>query len=293
MKEAGIAYIHGYDYVSGEWRAAYVDASGEIKIAVTIADVVRARISGDVVKISGEVVQISGQLIEATAKISGEVVKISGETVIAKISGETLIAKVSGEVAEISGQVVKVSGEVATIGIYQPVAPTVSSGQVATARVDINARLIGAISGETVSLPTSQVVKVSGEIVIAKISGETSIAKVSGETISLPSTQAVKISGEYVDIIVPTAVKTGAILTPTADSGGTIVTSGAVKSATFKSLSGDVYIGGAVAGDMPYSGFGFLLAAGEAWSVDIDNFGRARICAPVNSGDWVTYGGIA
>lgn len=135
-------------------------------------------------------------------------------------------------------------------------------------------RAVGAAAPTFVA---TQTVKTSGEIVIAKVSGETVIAK---------------ISGEKVDIIVPTAIKTGAILTPTALSGGAIVTSGAVKAATFKSLSGDVYLGGTAVGDRPYSGYGFLLAFGEAASLDIDNFGRARICAP-HSGDWVSYIGVS
>lgn len=111
-----ITHIEGYDYLSGDWRAIAVTASGEIAIHVTVADIVRARISGDVVKISGEVVKISGEKVhpitasgdyvvvsgnlmitsgDVRAHISGDVVKISGETIIAKISGE--IVKISGE----------------------------------------------------------------------------------------------------------------------------------------------------------------------------------------------------
>ena len=87
-------------------------------------------------------------------------------------------------------------------------------------------------------------------------------------------------------------MKTGVLLKPTSDSGGTIITSGAVKAATVKALSGDIYVGGSVAEDMPYSGHGFLLSQGEAWSLDIDNFGRIRVF-PVISGAWVSYGGVA
>lgn len=88
-----ITHIEGYDYLSGDWRAIAVNESGEIAIHVTVADIVRARISGDVVKISGEVVKISGEVVKVSGEIvslpATQVVKISGETV--KISGEAIV----------------------------------------------------------------------------------------------------------------------------------------------------------------------------------------------------------
>ena len=137
-------------------------------------------------------------------------------------------------------------------------------------------------SGEVIS-------KVSGETVIGKVSGETIIGKVSGEV--------VKVSGETVSITTPTAVKTGLTRMVTADSGGAVLHSGSVLSVNIKSLSGDVYIGGATdrpvaVSGYPFSSIGFLLAAGEAKSIDIDNFDRIYLCA-VKSGDAVSFMGVS
>lgn len=106
------------------------------------------------------------------------------------------------------------------------------------------------------------------------------------------SARIAKISGETVDIQTPTEIKTGALLAVTAGSGGTIITSGAIKAATIKSatLSGDVFVGGHVT--MPYSGYGLLLKKDEAWNFDIDNFGKIRVCANV-SGEFISFGGVA
>jgi len=49
-----------------------------------------------------------------------------------------------------------------------------------------------------------------------------------------------------------------------------------------------MYIGGHGTNISPYSGHGFLLEAGEAVNLDVDNIGKVRACA-VNSGDRVTY----
>jgi len=104
-------------------------------------------------------------------------------------------------------------------------------------------------------------------------------------------TGVVQISGEVVGIETPTAVRTRDILVVSSNSGGTLLLSGDIKGATVKSLSGDIFIGGTTTPDMPYSGHGLLLAAGEAWSLDIDNFNKIRACAAVN-GDWLSYAGV-
>lgn len=171
---SGQVQIMGYDYESGEWRKVRVTGSGEIAIAVTVADIVTAKISGQTVylasgtgpilaKISGEslIATVSGQPI----KVSGEVVQISGQAVTAKVSGETMIAKVSGET------------------------------------------IIAKVSGETVTAKVSgEVVKISGETVTAKVSGE--VVKVSGETISIETPTTVKTG----PIQVVTAASGGQVL---------------------------------------------------------------------------------
>lgn len=145
------------------------------------------------------------------------------------------------------------------------------------------------VSGEyrRVAVNASGVLKVDVEVAISSGLNVTA-ALISGGFVTAGLT-----SGGFVtaDMATPTSVLTRDILLVTDDSGGMALVSGLVKSMTLKSLSGDVFVGGTAAGDMPYSGHGFLLAAGEAWSLDIDNFSRVKVCANV-SGDWVSYGGV-
>lgn len=213
------------------------------------------------------VTAVSGE--QVIAKVSGETIvsKISGEEIISRISGQRVISKISGEtiVAQISGQLVAISGDILSRISGQTVYALISGQPVM-------------VSGIVALSPAK--VEVSGTI-ISKVSGETIISKISGE--------AVKISGEKVDIIAPTTIRTRAILIPSSASGGTALASGVVVSVTIKSLSGDVYVGGST--EPPYSGYGFLLAAGEAISLDISNLNAVRVCSNV-SGGWCTYVGV-
>jgi hypothetical protein len=111
-------------------------------------------------------------------------------------------------------------------------------------------------------------------------------ARVSGDVV------VAKVSGEVMHIRVPTIGRTRALLVVTGASGGATLASGDVISVALKALStnsGDIYVGSAT--DMPYSGFGFLLGRGEGLNIDIDNFNRIRVFATV-SGDQVTYFGV-
>ncbi|MDP2665182.1 MAG: hypothetical protein Q8P23_00840 [bacterium] len=94
-----------------------------------------------------------------------------------------------------------------------------------------------------------------------------------------------------ITILASTGVRARALLVTTGASGGATLLSGDVHSVTVKALSGIVYVGGTAAGDLPFSGQGFLLGNGEAVSMDVDNFNRVSVCA-VTSGDLVTYFGI-
>jgi len=141
----------------------------------------------------------------------------------------------------------------------------------------------------------------SGQAIVGQISGQTVISEVSGQPIRI-SGQLVAVSGEvvskisgqsiYVTYITPPAsVMTANILVPSSASGGTQLTAGGIQSVTLKSLSGDVWVGG-TGSQAPYSGHGFLLQAGEAISVDVNNFSAIRVMAET-SGNWVTYIGVA
>ena len=142
------------------------------------------------------------------------------------------------------------------------------------------------ISGDLVQLQ-------SGTIVVSQISGQT-LQLQSGTTVQLPVTQVVKISGETVYVTPPTGGKIGALHRVTSNSGGTILTSGAVTSMTVKAKAGnagEIYVGFSISNYMPYSGFGFQLDGGDGWSLDIDDMGKVRVFGSV-SGDFVTYGGV-
>lgn len=76
-----------------------------------------------------------------------------------------------------------------------------------------------------------------------------------------------------------------------ATSGGDILTSGRITSITVKALStnsGDLYVGGHIAGHRPYSGVGYPLAPGNNVTINIQEIGYVRIFAEV-SGDLVAY----
>jgi hypothetical protein len=250
------------------------------------------RLSGDVIisKVSGEAVKVSGETLQLASgtgpiSVSGQPIRVSGETlalasgtgpILAKVSGESVTTKISGEtvVAETSGKLF--------VGRYYPTPPTVGSGAVTEVITDSLGRIHLASGTGPISV-SGQPVRVSGETVIAKVSGE--VVRVSGE--------AVMISGQVVDLKTPTAIKTSGLFLVTAASGGASLPSGAIVSVTVKALStnsGNIFVGGST--HLPYSGFGFLLEAGEAVNLDVDNFGNVWVCATV-SGDKVTYLGIA
>jgi len=149
--------------------------------------------------------------------------------------------------------------------------------------IDINAGSIGAqVSGAVI---------VSGDV-NASQTGVWGV-QVSGAVIVSGDVNA-SVSGQPVDIVIPTSIITNATSNPQAVgsiSGGVILTSADCISVTVKSLSsnsGDLYLGGYTAGQMPYSGAGLLLEAGEAINVDIDNVGKIHVYAVV-SGDLVSY----
>ena len=112
------------------------------------------------------------------------------------------------------------------------------------------------------------------------------------ENLDVPT--PVLVSGETVYTAPPTGGKSRPLLSVTGASGGVILTSGAVTAMTIKNLTGntDMFVGFSEAAEMPYSGFGFLLGGGEAWSFSINELGRVRAFA-TTSGQLITYGGVS
>jgi len=215
------------------------------------------------------VTDISGQAVWVG---SGEITVLSGDVRASQLGAWGVqvsgAVQVSGEVSLPSTQPVKISGE------------TVKAEQHGTWGVQVSGAVI--VSGD---VSTS----VSGDIVKAEQQGPWGV-QVSGAVIVSGDLTA-SVSGQPVDIIVPTDIITNAVTTVGSISGGTILTSADCISVTVKALStnsGDIYIGGYTAGNMPYSGYGLLLEPGEAINIDIDNIGKIHAFAEV-SGDKVTY----
>jgi len=207
-------------------------------------------VSGSVsTSVSGDWVTVASGLIDTTVTISsGLGVLVSGQWVEAHI--------VSGNVTVVSGPpglqisgAVQVSGTVAVSGLVG-----VQSGE-----VHILSGAVTVISGPP-GLQVSGAVVVSGEV-----------------SVQVPDAIMIN-SGYNPQIIYDTA---------------TILQSGPSISVIVKSLStnsGDIYLGGynATSGNEPISGVGFLLEAGNAINIDIENIGYITACAAM-SGDKLTY----
>ncbi|MBA7475657.1 hypothetical protein ES707_11029 [subsurface metagenome] len=312
---SGLITMEGYDYVSGEYRRVAVNASGVLK-----ADVEVAISSGLNVIVESGVYLASGIHVVADIAESGMGVQVQSGLHIEEV--KTIYEIESGVIELTSGSFVTAaltSGGFVTAGLTSGgfVTAELISGGFVTADL-ISGGFVSALVSGTVALQSGGFVTAgltSGGFVTAAltsggfvsvqsglgvlISGQhvfvesgVHVVSLSGTFHVVVDTGVISVSGETISVETPTAVLTRAILTPTADSGGTLLISGIVVAVTVKSLSGDIYIGGIAADDAPYSGYGFLLAAGEAWSLDIDNFNKIRVCAPVNSGDWVSYGGV-
>jgi hypothetical protein len=122
--------------------------------------------------------------------------------------------------------------------------------------------ILAKVSGEVVSLPSTQPVKISGETVIGKVSGETIMDR-------LPTV----VSGSYIQI--------------PSTSGGVVVGSAAVIAVVVKALStnsGKVWLGapGVV------SGRGLILEPGESVGFTIDNLNRIYAYAE-RSGEYISH----
>lgn len=159
----------------------------------------------------------------------------------------------------------------------------VGSGEITVLSGDVRASQLGAWG-----VQVSGAVQVSGEVGATQVG--TWGVQVSG-AVQVSGEVTANISGQPVDIVIPTDIITDAVTMVASTSGGTVLTSADCISVTVKALSansGDIYVGGYTAGNMPYSGYGLLLEPGEAINIDIDNVGKIHVYATV-SGDKVTY----
>lgn len=245
--------------------------------------------SGLGVLISGQVVSVSGQSV---ALASGTVsfgqsglhvtAYVSGQTA-QMISGQALYVQMSGVTNELSGLNVVVQSGLGVVGSFsasvsgQPVA--LVSGTLVVSQSGLNVIVqsgLGVVGSFSASVSGQPVALTSGTIVVGQ-SGISVIFR-SGTNMS-------------VEALPSTGVRTRAILACTTNSAGTQLVSGVVHSVTIKALSGAMYVGGAAGVDMPYSGYGMLLAGGEAITIDVGNFNQVRVCAATNN-DPISYIGI-
>jgi hypothetical protein len=105
----------------------------------------------------------------------------------------------------------------------------------------------------------------------------------------------VKVSGETVTTSVPTNViinNSGNPLLLNDSSGGVSLWSGVVRSVVViapTTNSGDVYIGGSVAGQMPYSGQGLPLSPGASVTIEINQLGHIKCVGTVSGFSRLAY----
>jgi len=161
--------IKGYYPASGDYRPIAVNASGEISIHATVADIVTAKISGETVLISGQpVTVISGQL-DITTDISGQPVTISGDIVKAEQYGAWGV-QVSGAVIVSGDLAATVSGNIVRSEQYGTWGVQVSGA------VQVSGEVVAHVSGETVIARTIATTMSTSVYTVTAASGGTQIA---------------------------------------------------------------------------------------------------------------------
>ena len=200
---------------------------------------------------------------------SGMFVEITGGRAVGQIrrivsnTSNTLVVSPAWNPVPATGDTYRVFNPVTTISISGDISLASGTGPI-TAKV----------SGETVSLPSTQPVKISGESVSLASGTGPVIAKVSGEVVQTAA-------------VVPTRLRPGFKHVPDL-SGGVELGSGPINYLTIRNtggilgVSGHLWVGGHLAGDMPYSGFGVLLMENEVMDFNIDNLNKVRVFATVS-----------
>ena len=311
----GVILEPGKMYVSTR-SGDYVNISGTVTVQ-----------SGSYVNIGsgvGVVTSISGQAVFVSGIVdlkSGAYVNIgSGVGVVTSISGQAIF--ISGTVAINSGSYVNVGSGVGVVlnpayisGLF--IENTASSPIFVASGLFVQGALTASMSGQAVfvsgivGLLSGSYVNIgSGVGVITSISGQAVfisgivdlksgayvnigsgvgvVTSISGQAVFVSGTVNV-ISGT-VSIMPPSVIHTRAITRFSDVSGGTTLASGGIQSLSLRSLDGDIYVGGTLGIDMPYSGYGMLVQQGDALTIDIQNFNLVAICASI-SGYRVSYMG--
>ena len=257
--------------------------------------------------------------------LSSQIIVASGLSVVGTFSATSTSAVPTYIINHLSSQIIVASGSYRASGVgvlVQSGHGVLVSGQtVAIASGAIIAsglNVVGIFSSTSASpvyiinhlssqiIMTSGVYRASGVGVLVQsghgvlISGQTVIAAsgvyhASGIGVVIQSGVGVTLnSAAYVTPLPAGGIITRAILGTTAASGGQIICSSesiACRSLTLKSLSGTLYIGGTAQSNMPFIGYGMLITAGEAVTLEVNNFNLVRACAAV-SGDTLSVLGV-
>jgi hypothetical protein len=233
---------------------------------------------------SGEVHIMSGSL-----SISGSVTVISGVITTTIGSGLFVTVQSGGAVSvPVTSGSVQVSGALMISGqIYM------TSGTVAvfSGLVGVTSGRMDVLSGEIHVMSGSMTID-SGVYLASGLYGKSFVTSGFVQVVG-----SVFVSGD-VGITTPTSLlinNSGNPLLLDSNSGGLCLCSGAIKSVVVKALaknSGDVYVGGYTAGQMPYSGCGLVLAPGEAIIIDVKELGYVKCFAALSGWEYVSYLGI-
>jgi len=264
----------GYYSTSGDLRSVEVNASGRVLVHVVsglhvVADIAESGMGVQVQSGARVIVHSGIYIASGIAHRSGVGVLVQSGVWVASGIG----VKVQSGIYIASGIAFKSGvGVVVQSGVY------IASGIAFKSGIGVKVQ-----SGLEIIW---RGVRISGAVQASGILG------VSG-MVSVLSGKIYIMSG-FVDIVSPTSViinNSGNPLVLSTNSGGVCLWSGAIKSLVVKAHnlnSGDVYIGGYVAGQRPYSGCGMMLAAGEAININISQLGYIKAMAAI-SGDRVCY----
>jgi len=204
----------------------------------------------------------------------------------------------SGYLAQFQNIVVKgihaISGDYRSINVNASgqVEVDVVSGAYVTVQSGIFVNVGTALSGLDIQ------VDISGDSVVVS----SGVIDITGGAVSI-SGNVITMSGNMIETHIMSGevtveqkasdtINIGAFATPTAESGGTQLSSGAVHSVIIRNMSGnqDVFVGGSGNTTNPYSGYGYCLEMDEKLTIDVQNFSEISLCANI-SGQLVTYMG--
>lgn len=271
--------VAGYNFNTSAFVLLSCDVSGQLLVNIDNIDSITIASGASIVIASGVGVTINSQ---------------SGTPRIIAGSGGFMPGVVAGNGATYSTTdfyVKTIAGNIVfdtPAGTWRPLSSSQSglrNIQIATSGLNhVITNASGESSGIGVTLNSGAPVSVSGNILIGKFSGETVATQI------------------------PTSGRTRGIAKVTSLSGGDLLASGDSKTITVRVVtkasggtndaSGFMLLGFDAAGERPFvgaagfeldSGYGIILYPGDAYTVDMNNMNKIRVCAKL-SGEMIAYG---